>query len=133
MGYTHYQSHTRALHKSDKNQKNCENPPTELPPRFVASENDQICDEGHAFENDNERHEEPDSAPHRAEVTALSPAIFILGEIFTRFRDRGTATVEAVRVVEVASRWLARGRVSGFDCLDGNRRGKGRGESRLGV
>ena len=64
------------------------------------SENDNVCDEGHALHDDGEGHEEANGAPHGAEVV-IAVAILLVGEVVAFTGEGGTATVETVGVVDL--------------------------------
>ena len=82
-----------------------------LPARFpfllASDQNDHVGDERHALQDDCEREEKADGAPHGTEV-AVAMAIFRVREVFASVRQRGTATVETIGVVNPSAAWLER-------------------------
>ena len=82
-----------------------------LPARFpfllASDQNDHVGDERHALQDDCKGEEKPDRAPHGTEIT-VAMAIFFVGEVFASLRERGTATVETIRVVNPFAAWLKR-------------------------
>ena len=82
-----------------------------LPARFpfllASDQNDHVGDERHAFQDDGEREEEPDRAPHGTEI-AVAMAIFLVREVLASVCERGTATVETICVVNPSAAWLKR-------------------------
>lgn len=96
---THYYRHGSTLHGPAEKMQSSQYLPTRFPFLLATNQNDNIRDYRHALQDDCERHEEADRAPHGAEVT-VAMAVFFVREVLAFACERGTTAVETVSVVD---------------------------------
>lgn len=96
---THHYRHAGCLHNGRQNNHQTENTPPILAQPFPASQDDQVRDHANALQDDGKGHQEPDGAPHGAEVSVFAVAVFALWEALAGIGEGGTAAVKAVGVM----------------------------------
>lgn len=95
---THYYGHGSTLHSPAEKMQSSQYLPPRFPFLLASDQNDNVRNYCHALQDDCERREEADRAPHGAEVT-VAMTVFFLREVFTVACERGTTAVETVSVV----------------------------------
>ncbi len=90
---THYQRHAGTLHQPCQQKKGTQDLPAGLPLLLPADQDDEVCDQGHALDDDGKGHQEADRAPHGAERPVVALAVFVLGEGFTGVAEGRAALV----------------------------------------
>lgn len=76
-----------------------------------SDQNDNVRNKRHTLQNDRERYEETDGAPHGAEIT-VAMAVLVVGEVLAGTGERGTAFVKTVGVVNLFAAGLSEEDVS---------------------
>lgn len=95
---THYYRHGSTLHSPAEKMQSSQYLPPGFPLLLASDQDDNIRNHRHALQDDCERREEADRAPHGAEVT-VAMAVFFVWEVFTVVCERGTTAVETVSVM----------------------------------
>lgn len=96
---TYDQRHAGTLDQADQNQQPAQDLPPRLPLLFPARNHDHESDQGHAFHDHGEGHEEADRAPHGAEITIMV-TVFGFGKALAFAGEGGATTVKTVGVVD---------------------------------
>ena len=107
MMKTHYYRHRSTLYGPTENMQSSQYLPARFPFLLASHQNDHVGNERHPLQDDCKREEKPDRAPHGTEIT-VAMAVFFVREVFASFRERGTAAVETISVVNPFAAWLRR-------------------------
>ncbi len=106
---THYYRHPSALHSPAEKMQSSQYLPSRFPLLFPSNQDDNIRNKDHALNDDGERDEETDGAPHGAEIP-VAMTVFLVGKVIAGFGERGTAAMKAIGVVNLFAAGL-RGKV----------------------
>lgn len=98
---THHYRHAGCLHNGRQTNYQTKDTPPIFAQPFPATQDDEVCDYAYALQNDSKGHQEPDGAPHGAEVPVFAMAVFALWEALAGIGEGGAAAVKAVGVMVV--------------------------------
>lgn len=98
---THHDRHSGCLHNSRQSNHQTKKTPPILAQLFPARQDNQVCDQANALQNDSKGHQEPDRAPHRAEVPVFAVAVVALWEALAGIGKGGAAAGKAVGVFDI--------------------------------
>ena len=104
---THYYRHRSTLYGPTEKMQSSQYLPARFPFLLASDQNDHVGNERHALQDDCKGEEKPDRAPHGTEI-AIAMAIFFVREVFASVRERGTAAVETISVMNPSAAWLMR-------------------------
>ena len=97
---THYQRHASTLHQPSQQKQRAQDLPAGLPLLLPADQDDEVCDQGHALDDDGKGHQEADGPPHGAKRAIVALTVFVLREGLARVAEGRAALVQAVGVVD---------------------------------